>query len=44
MEHFGQEGGPAGRLSVVAFVGYDPGRKAVAPAPICGQQIGQMRV
>jgi hypothetical protein len=29
--------------SVTAQLGDDPGRKAVAGAPMCEQQIGQMR-
>jgi hypothetical protein len=34
------------RAAPVAFDvhGGDPGRKAVAPAPICEQQMGQMRI
>jgi len=46
-EHLEQKGG-LGRLfcrsrSALQFRGRDPGRKAVAGAPMCEQQIGQMR-
>jgi hypothetical protein len=41
---FGQKAALADRYFVPSALQRRSGRKAVAPAPICGQQIGQMRI